>query len=205
MSYEAEILLQQLLDAYGTQISAVHIPPDADPERYINATLAGRTEHVCIVINRCRNYLERFRVPDSIKYTGEGDLNPTPHDGDVGFDLSYHGTEPMLVPVGEFVDVPCGVSVEFPKGTWGRIVGRSSTFRKYRLLVIEGVIDEGYRGPLFVGVANLGHRDFYVQPHDRLGQLIPQRNHTRGMKIEKVGELAASSRGSDGFGSTDAR
>lgn len=93
------------------------------------------------------------------------------YDGDAGFDL-FVAEDTTIVP-DEFVDVPCGVRVALPPGIWARITGRSSTMRRRGLLVADGVIDNGYRGPLFAGVRNLNGSEVTVRAGERIAQLIP--------------------------------
>ena len=118
--------------------------------------------------------------------------------GDAGFDL-YCQVETVCRP-GEFVDIPCGVAVEFPSGWWGLLTGRSSTLRKRGLLVAQAVIDNGYRGPLFAGVWNLRDSSVTVGPGERIAQLIPVQAFPDSV-IAAVG-LGWSERGDSGFGST---
>jgi len=120
--------------------------------------------------------------------------------GDAGFDL-YTSEETWVEP-GAFIDVPCGLSVQLPPGYWGFIVGRSSTLRKHRLLVVSAVIDNGYRGPLFVGVQNMGFDTFTAKAGMRLAQLIPMPLAAADMVQTRVDRLDPSDRGSSGFGSS---
>jgi len=120
--------------------------------------------------------------------------------GDAGFDL--YTSEETEIPSGQFVDVPCGVSVQMPEGCWGMIVGRSSTLRKHRLLVMSGVIDQGYRGPLFAGVHNLGTSTFVVKVGSRLAQLIPIALMADQLVQVRSEHLAPSDRNRRGFGSS---
>lgn len=120
------------------------------------------------------------------------------YTGDAGCDL-YTSEETWIQP-GTFVDVPCGIAVAFPEGIWGRITGRSSTIRKKGLLVIEGIIDNGYTGPIFAGVWNLTDRPVLVKVGERLAQLIPMR--LVPVEFVEVDELPETERGSRGFGSS---
>lgn len=129
------------------------------------------------------------------------DFSPTrQYSGDAGFDLFV--SEDTEIPVGQFRDVPCDVAVEFPPGVWGLIVGRSSTLRKHNLLVMPGVIDNGYRGPLYSGVYNMNGEQFQAKKGMRLAQMIPFPLTAAGLLPISVPMLSSSDRGGAGFGST---
>jgi dUTP pyrophosphatase len=131
-----------------------------------------------------------------------GHLPSRAYLGDAGFDLytvGDHAVEP-----GEFVDIPVGCSVELPQGVWALLTGRSSTLRTHELLVNTGIIDTGYRGPLFAGVRNLGSKLFAVKHGMRLAQLIPLPNLADQLAPREVQRLADSPRGTAGFGSSGA-
>lgn len=124
------------------------------------------------------------------------------YEGDAGFDL-YVSEETTIAP-GEFVDVPVGCSVQLPDRIWGLITGRSSTVRKLDLLVTPGVIDTGYRGPLYAGVRSLRDDVYTVKRGERLAQLIPLHNAAMGLVATPVDVLTSSDRGDAGFGSSGA-
>lgn len=118
---------------------------------------------------------------------------------DAGFDL--YTSEDTVIPPRGFADVPCGVSVDLPDGTWGLVTGRSSTLRKRRLLVSQGVIDEEYTGPLFAGCENLTDEPVTVKAGERVAQLIV--HEALGPRYQPTwGEMRAKARGANGFGST---
>jgi dUTP pyrophosphatase len=137
-------------------------------------------------------YIQRLR-PDAT-------LPTRAYKGDAGFDL--YVCEHRLILPDQFVDVPTGVAIEPPPGYWFRITGRSSTWRKLSCLVVEGVIDEGFRGELFVGVRNMGTAPVELQAGDRVAQMIPHRTIAASMDAIEVEDLAPSDRGQAGFGST---
>lgn len=136
--------------------------------------------------------------------TGEGAcVYPTrAYAGDAGWDL--YVSEQVEVDPGGFVDVPCGVGVSLPRGTWGLLTGRSSTLRTRGLLVHQGVIDQGYRGPLFAGVFNLGGKTQVIEAGARVAQLIVVPMHATTPVLVGEGELPAGERGDAGFGSSGA-
>lgn len=123
------------------------------------------------------------------------------YDDDAGLDL--YVTESTLVRPGEFRDVPAGCRTALPRGTFGLILGRSSTTRKRGVMVTPGVIDVGWRGHLFVGVFNAGVRMQTIQKGDRIGQVLLLPNLMLGYapRVE-TGELPEHERGERGFGST---
>lgn len=123
------------------------------------------------------------------------------HPGDAGFDLYCLGDH--LIGPGQFMDVPTGIRAQLPAGSWAMITGRSSTIRKYNLLVSTGIIDGGYRGPLFAAVTNLStDQSFQVKDGMRLAQLLPFPNLADRMEMTITRELSPSERGEAGFGSS---
>lgn len=142
-------------------------------------------------------------APFPLRFAVAGDgleLPTRAYSDDAGFDL--YVAEEMVIPPGEFRDVACGLAVELPPGIWGRITGRSSTLRKRGLLVNEGIIDTGYRGPLYAGAFNLTSAPVIVRPGERLAQLILHENVTLQYQPVMVDEIAPSERGHAGFGSS---
>lgn len=122
------------------------------------------------------------------------------YTGDAGFDLFV--SEDTEIPVGQFRDVPCGISVELPEGVWGMITGRSSTLRMHNLMVPPAIIDQGYRGPLYAGVYNMNGEQFCAKKGMRLAQLIPFPLVAAQLFPTRVAELSPSVRGEQGFGSS---
>ena len=118
--------------------------------------------------------------------------------GDAGADLTI--VEHVILGPGEAADLATGLSIELPPGYWARITGRSSTMRRRGLLVNEGIIDNGYRGELYVYVRNLNGHEAIIEPGDRLAQLIMHR--LERPEIIEVKALAESDRGAKGFGSS---
>lgn len=140
-----------------------------------------------------RSYLFKRLTPDA-------KIPTRSLDGDAGFDL-FVSERTVLAPHA-FTDVPAGVAVAFPPGVWGRICGRSSTIRKRSILVAEGIIDNGYTGPLYAGCWNLNDHEVVIEAGDRVAQLIPFQLVSTGVPWEEVDELPVTARGSAGFGST---
>lgn len=126
------------------------------------------------------------------------------YSGDAGIDLPIILSEDQIehgfkIWPGEREVFHTGVVMEFPKGYWGRIIHRSSTEKKHRLRIIEGVIDD-YRGEILVQVHNTNPCDVTVYHGDRLAQIILARTYP--FKIEEAKELRPSDRGVRGFGSS---
>ena len=134
-------------------------------------------------------------------WTGTGVEPKLAHEGDAGFDLSYNGVEVLTVRPDETVNVPTGIYVQLPYGTWGMITGRSSTFKR-NLLTPLSVIDNGFRGELFAIVRNIGKENVYIYPEDRVAQLIPIPMLADVFEWQYLAELDESERGDQGFGST---
>lgn len=119
-------------------------------------------------------------------------------EGDAGYDLFT--CEDTVIPAGEWRDIPVGIQIQPPEGYWVRLVGRSSTFRRRGLSIIEGVVDNGYRGDIYFGVWNPHRSEVAVNAGERIAQAIIHRIY-RFSWVE-VPQLDESIRQGKGFGST---
>lgn len=137
----------------------------------------------------------------TIRWIGDPECGPTrTYIGDAGWDLTV--AEDARIPVDGFHDVSHGICVELPSNTWALITGRSSTIRKRGLLVVNGIIDNGYRGPLFAAVQNLSGEVVELKRGERIAQLIPFPLVSDRLDVEPAEELSETVRGQNAFGST---
>ena len=122
------------------------------------------------------------------------------HYGDAGWDL--YTSRPCVIQPGETVDVHTDIKMDMPPYLYARIVGRSSTLRKHKLMVNEGIIDNGYTGELFVCVHNLSNKPFNVKKGMRLAQVLFYNiEDVRWSQVDKISS-SPNGRGDKGFGST---
>ena len=144
-------------------------------------------------------------MASSVKYVDftleEGAKMPyKKYNGDAGWDLFV--SEDRDIAPGETVDVHTGVRIKMPRALFARITGRSSSLRKHKLLVNEGIIDNGYTGEMFVCVHNLGNETFHVKQGMRIAQvLFHQIEDVRWSQVESINSTS-DERGASGFGST---
>lgn len=142
-----------------------------------------------------------------VKILDERATYPTiAYAGDAGFDLI--AIEDVVIPFGERVDVRTGLAIAMPTGFYGRLVGRSSAIRKKNLLVVEGIIDAGFRGellchayalPRLTGLALAGEA-VVVRRGESIAQLIL--SPIPHVVLHPAVELPDSERGERGFGSS---
>jgi len=130
----------------------------------------------------------------------EGMLPTYARAGDAGADL--RANEDVSIRTGNTVLVKTGVRLCLPDGYVGLVCSRSGLALKHGVFVLNapGVVDSGYRGEIGVILHNAGASTFVVNKGDRIAQLVFQKFESVGWK--RVGELEASARGGDGFGST---
>lgn len=134
------------------------------------------------------------------RYSGPGAAPSLAHDDDAGFDLTYHGTDVIGIEPGGFAMVPSGVSIQLPESLWAMITGRSSSFKK-GLLVPVSIIDAGFRGELFAVCRNISDTPIFIEPGDRIAQVVPMPLLAPHIRWEH-GTLDQTERGESGFGST---
>jgi dUTP pyrophosphatase len=123
------------------------------------------------------------------------------HEGDAGYDLC--SAEAASIDPGGRASVGTGIAVEIPEGHAGLVVPRSGLAARHGIAIVNapGLIDAGYRGEVRVLLLNSDRRQmFEVSPGDRIAQLVVVR--VEEPVVEEVGELASTSRGVGGFGST---
>jgi dUTP pyrophosphatase len=128
------------------------------------------------------------------------------YEGDAGFDLPImlskedqkHGSK--IVWPGERELLHTGLRLQLPPGKYGRITHRSSTEKRYRLRIIEGIIDNAFRGAIFIQVHNMNDCKIDIYHGHRYAQLIICNIHKH--KIEYKDKLSDTNRGQSGFGST---
>ena len=97
--------------------------------------------------------------------------------------------------------VPTGLALEIPRGYEVQIRPRSGLALKHAIILPNSpaTIDPGYRGELKVIMLNLGRTAYEICAGDRIAQLVVSRYEP----VEwEEGELAESSRGIGGFGSS---
>lgn len=120
----------------------------------------------------------------------------------VGDWIDLRAAEDIMVYRNEFTLIPLGVAMELPKGYEALVVPRSSTFKKYGIIMANsiGVIDESYKGDNdewhFPAVAM---RDTFIRKNERICQFrIIQ--HQPLIHLKEVETLGNEDRG--GIGST---
>ena len=66
----------------------------------------------------------------------------------VGDWIDLRAAEDVVMKAGEYRMIPLGVAMELPKGYEALVAPRSSTFKKYGIILANsiGVIDEAYKG-----------------------------------------------------------
>jgi dUTP pyrophosphatase len=122
------------------------------------------------------------------------------HPGDAGLDL-YAAVSASLDP-GESKLIATGISIELPPNTEGNVRPRSGLALKHGVTVLNspGTIDAGYRGEVGVILINHGRARFDVQPGMKIAQLVVA--PCMSVEVQETSDLAGSSRGQGGFGST---
>ena len=120
----------------------------------------------------------------------------------VGDWIDLRAAEDVVMKAGEYRMIPLGVAMELPKGYEAIVAPRSSTFKKYGIILANsiGVIDEAYKGDNdewnFLAYAV---RDTKIYKNERICQFrIIQ--HQPLIHLQEVESLGNEDRG--GIGST---
>lgn len=120
----------------------------------------------------------------------------------VGDWIDLRAAEDVDMKAGEFKMFPLGVAMQLPEGYEAIIAPRSSTFKKYGVILVNsiGIIDESYCGDNdqwhFLAFAV---RDTHISKNDRICQFRILK-HQPKLEFEEVSCLENENRG--GIGST---
>ena len=115
--------------------------------------------------------------------------------------MDLHAVDELTLQPGAPALVPTGLTIEIPAGYEGQVRPRSGLALKHAITIpnAPGTIDPGYRGELRVIMLNLGVSPYTIHAGDRIAQLILARYEP----VEwEEGDLAGSTRGAGGFGSS---
>jgi dUTP pyrophosphatase len=120
--------------------------------------------------------------------------------GDAGLDL--YAVEDRVIKPGESALIPTGIVIELPKETEAQIRPRSGLALKHSITVLNspGTVDEGYRGEIRVILINHGNKDFLVEKHMRIAQMVIA--PVLQVQVEQVEQVSDSTRSAQGFGSS---
>lgn len=135
-----------------------------------------------------------------IKYFGDVDTIEKIKKGDW---IDLRAAEDVEIKAGEYKMIPLGVAMELPKGYEAIVAPRSSTFKKYGVILVNsiGVIDESYCGDndqwQFLAYAT---RDTAIPKNERICQFRILK-HQPDIELVSVEKLGNKDRG--GIGSTD--
>ena len=119
------------------------------------------------------------------------------HGTDAGADLRSPVDAPVPPRSSRVIDTR--VHIQPPHGYVGMLKSKSGLYVKHDI-TSEGVIDEGYTGPIKVKPYNHGDEYYVIERGDKISQpaIVP----CEYVDFEAVDKLDNSERGGDGFGST---
>jgi dUTP pyrophosphatase len=109
---------------------------------------------------------------------------------------------PLYLAPGARAMVPTGFAIALPPGTEGQVRPRSGLAAEHGITVLNapGTIDADYRGEVKVLLVNLGQEPFAITRGLRIAQLVVA--PLVEVHFVETDALAATARGSGGFGST---
>lgn len=119
-----------------------------------------------------------------------------------GADLKAALKEAVILKAGERVIIPTSVFLAIPEGYEAQVRPRSGLAAKFGITVLNtpGTIDADYRGEIKVILFNSSKEDFFIQPGDRIAQMVfAPVVQAQFIKKENLNE---TERGHGGFGST---
>lgn len=128
----------------------------------------------------------------------EGAKMPTrAHPWDAGLDL--YAVNGGYIRVNNSHTFDTGVHVQIPEGYVGFVKSKSGLMVNHGITT-DGTIDSHYTGSIRVCLFNRGGNKYYVNPGDKIAQLVIVK--CEFPELELVDSLEETDRGACGFGST---
>ena len=151
-----------------------------------------KDEYANINNKKCIQVLESSRgMIESPKKKGDVGYNVITADGRVVYCVC------LDVPI---TKIHTGVFIKLPPNTWALLTARSGAVFNRNLLILPGVIDEGFTGEIVVPCVSL-RGDIFVPGGTSIAQLVLFESNTP--ELVYVDKLPTTERGQSGFGSTD--
>lgn len=121
----------------------------------------------------------------------------------VGDWVDLRCAEDTILKGGEYKMIPLGVAMELPGGHEALVAPRSSTFKKYGVILVNsiGIIDESYKGDNdewnFLAYAT---RDTFIPKNERICQfrIIEHQPHLELVEVDTLGNTDRGGIGSTG-------
>ena len=137
------------------------------------------------VINVSQNKLPEYKTPQS-----------------AGMDLRANINETVELRPMERKLIPTGIKIQLPEGYEAQVRPRSGLALKHGITVLNapGTVDADYRNEIGALLINLSQDTFFIEPNDRIAQLVIAKHETA--EWVEVDVLDDSERGEQGFGHT---
>lgn len=137
------------------------------------------------VINVSQNELPEYKTPQS-----------------AGMDLRANISETVELHPMERKLIPTGIKIQLPEGYEAQVRPRSGLALKHGITVLNtpGTVDADYRNEIGALLINLSQDTFFIEPNDRIAQLVIAKHETA--EWVEVDVLDDSERGEQGFGHT---
>jgi len=131
------------------------------------------------------------------------DLSAVTYPEDYGSHGPQPGHEALPILPGQRRLIKTGIAIELQPGFEAQIRPRSGLALKHGVTVLNtpGTIDSDYRGEIGVILLNTSDQTFYVNPGDRIAQMVIA-PVTKGEFAFTGGDFSETERGEGGFGST---
>ena len=123
-------------------------------------------------------------------------------EGAAGMDLRANITEPVALKSLERILIPTGLFIALPQGYEAQVRPRSGLAITQGITCLNspGTVDSDYRGEIKIVLINLSAEEQFIQPGERIAQLVIQK--VEKATWEEVMLLEDTTRSSGGFGST---
>lgn len=129
--------------------------------------------------------------------------NPLPEYSTImsaGMDLRAFIEHPIVLRSLNRAIIPTGLYIELREGYEAQVRPRSGLAHKHGVTVLNspGTIDADYRGEICVILINLSIEPFFINPGDRIAQLVFHKYEKA--EFVEVERLSKTERGEGGFG-----